>query len=411
MNDKPKLIPKLRFPEFQNEGEWEFVRGDKLFEPIVNKNHNGDLPILAITQDKGAIPRDMINYNVFVTEKTIKSYKLVEPGDFIISLMSFQGGIEYSNYRGLCSPAYIVLRKKVDLENDFYRYYFKSDYFIRSISKNVQGIRIGKMISYNQFSEVLIPFPSLAEQKEIAACLSSLDALIAAEIKKLELLKKQKKGLLQQLFPQEGEKIPKLRFPEFQNEGEWEEKKLGDIGEFIGGGTPDTKNPKYWNGHIQWFTPSEIKSRYVSKSIRTITDEGLRNSSAKLLPKGAILITTRATIGDAAIAEVECATNQGFQSLIVNKAENNLFWYYWIIRHKMELINRASGSTFPEISKSEIVKIKVLSPKIEEQQEIAACLSCADRLIELQSKKIELLQKEKKGLLQNLFPNINEIEL
>ena len=107
-------IPTLRFPEFQNDGEWDYVNGNELFVPIVNKNHNSDLPILAITQDQGAVPRDLIDYNVIVSDKSIAGYKVVEIGDFIISLRSFQGGIEYSNYKGLCSPAYIVLRRKND---------------------------------------------------------------------------------------------------------------------------------------------------------------------------------------------------------------------------------------------------------------------------------------------------------
>src|ERR1035441_4365789 len=112
--------------------------------------------------------------------------------------------------------------------------------------------------------------------------------------------------------------VPKLRFPEFRGNGEWEEKLLGQIGEFIGGGTPDTTVSEYWDGEIQWFTPTEIKEQNISKSRRTITEKGLKNSSAKLLPKGALMITTRATIGDISIANNPCTTNQGFQSLIVN---------------------------------------------------------------------------------------------
>ncbi|NIK73862.1 type I restriction enzyme S subunit [Thermonema lapsum] len=196
-----ETVPKLRFKEFEDSGEWDYFNGDKLFEPIVNKNHNSDLPILAITQEHGAIPREMIDYHVSVTDRSIESYKVVEVGDFIISLRSFQGGIEYSKFKGLCSPAYVILRKKTELENDFYRHYFKTTSFIQDLNKNLQGIRDGKMISYKQFSEILIPFPSLPEQQKIAACLSSLDDLIAAQTEKIELLEQHKKGLVQGLFP------------------------------------------------------------------------------------------------------------------------------------------------------------------------------------------------------------------
>lgn len=193
--------PNYRFPEFEKEGEWEYLNGDKLFKPISNKNHNSDLPILAITQDQGAIPRELIDYHVSVSEKSVASYKVVEVGDFIISLRSFQGGIEYSNYLGLCSPAYIILRKKTDILNEFYRYYFKSFLFIQDLNRNLEGIRDGKMISYKQFSDILIPKPKKEEQQKIASCLSSLDELITAQQDKIEQLQQHKKGLMQRLFP------------------------------------------------------------------------------------------------------------------------------------------------------------------------------------------------------------------
>ena len=203
---------------------------------------------------------------------------------------------------------------------------------------------------------------------------------------------------------QHNKAIPKLRFPKFEKESSWESNRLDDVCEIIGGGTPDTKIAKYWNGEIQWFTPTEIKSNFVSKSLRTITALGLKESSAKLLPKGAILLTTRATIGDAAIALEECTTNQGFQSLVVNSYANNVFLLNWIKKNKCKLETIANGSTFREISKSEIGKIKILIPSLPEQQKIAACLSSLDDVIELESEKLTALQIHKKGLLQKLFP-------
>lgn len=202
--------------------------------------------------------------------------------------------------------------------------------------------------------------------------------------------------------------VPDLRFPEFVNDVKWKEKLLGEIGEFIGGGTPDTNNKDFWNGEIPWFTPTEIKNGVVGNSLRTITNTGLINSSAKLLPVGTILLTTRATIGDVAITQFESATNQGFQSLLVNEDESNFFWYYWLIQHKEELLKKSSGSTFPEIGKGEIKKIKCFSPCKEEQQKIASCLSSLDELITAQKEKLELLKNHKKGLMQNLFPQEGE---
>ena len=183
---------------------------------------------------------------------------------------------------------------------------------------------------------------------------------------------------------------------------------LGDVGSFIGGGTPSTIDQNYWNGDILWLTPTEIKGGMVTDSIRKITKLGLENSSAKLLPIGAILITTRATIGDVGIASKPCTTNQGFQSLVVNIDQSNLFWYYWIIANKQELIRCASGSTFPEISKNEIKQIIALSPSFQEQQKIASTLSSLDNLISSQTERIGLLQQHKKGLMQGMFPMNNE---
>lgn len=201
---KQGIVPALRFPEFSEAGEWVCLKGNKVFEQISNRKHNSNLPILAISQEHGAVPRDLIDYKVIVSDEGIENYKVVEIGDFIISLRSFQGGIEYSAYNGICSPAYIILRKRLDVDSQFFKYYFKSRAFIRDLNKNLEGIRDGKMVSYKQFSEILLPIPSIhnkKEQQKIADCLSSVDDLITAQTNRLEALKAHKKGLMQQLFP------------------------------------------------------------------------------------------------------------------------------------------------------------------------------------------------------------------
>ena len=200
-NKTQKLVPELRFPEFREDGGWSQLNGNKLFAQINDRNHNGELPVLAITQEHGAIPRDMIDYNVSVSQSSIDSYKIVRVGDFIISLRSFQGGIEFSNYEGLCSPAYVILREKGDTVAAFFKNFFKSKAFIRELTKNLEGLRDGKMISYKQFSDVLINLPRKPEQQKIADCLSALDALITAQTDQLAALQAHKKGLMQKLFP------------------------------------------------------------------------------------------------------------------------------------------------------------------------------------------------------------------
>lgn len=199
-NENRHLVPLLRFPEFRDTGVWETEYGYEVFEQISNKNHNSDLPVLAITQEHGAIPRSMIDYHVSVTDKSLESYKVVDVGDFIISLRSFQGGIEFSKYRGICSPAYVILRLKSGHSKDYFRHYLKTERFISQMTKNLEGLRDGKMISYKQFSVLNLPIPSREEQQKIADSLSSLDELIIEEVQKLKALKTYKRALLQKLF-------------------------------------------------------------------------------------------------------------------------------------------------------------------------------------------------------------------
>ncbi len=169
----------------------------------------------------------------------------------------------------------------------------------------------------------------------------------------------------------------------------------------VGGGTPDTTVKSYWGGDIQWFTPSEIgKNKYVDFSKRTITRDGLDNSSAKLLPLHTILLSSRATVGECSIASNECTTNQGFQSLIAKQC-NIDFLYYLIQTKKKDLIRNACGSTFLEISANEIRKIKVAVPVQNEQEQIAKLLSLIDERIATQNKIIEKLQSLIKGIAQH----------
>ena len=180
--------------------DWEFKNGNLLFKSISDKNHNSDLPILAVTQDQGAIPRHLINYNIGVSVKSVSSYKVVQVGDFIISLRSFQGGIEYSNYKGICSPAYIILKPIDELDRTFYKYYLKTSNYIQELTKKLEGIRDGKMISYKYFSEIKLPYPSVKEQIKISNFLSVIDKNIALVNTKIEYSKSYEKGLLQQMF-------------------------------------------------------------------------------------------------------------------------------------------------------------------------------------------------------------------
>ena len=198
-------------------------------------------------------------------------------------------------------------------------------------------------------------------------------------------------------------KCPPLRFPEFADE--WKQTTLGETCSVIGGGTPSTDVDDYWNGDIQWFTPSEIGvNKFVSRSDRTITEQGMNNSGAKLLPLGTILLTTRATIGEASIATCPCTTNQGCQSLVINRRITTTeFVYQKVETLKRELFSRANGSTFKEISASEVRSIPISLPSLAEQEKIAGFLSLIDERIESCSETIKERKREKAALLNQLF--------
>lgn len=180
--------------------DWEEKKAKDIFKNHTNKNHDGDLPILAITQDQGAVLRDTIGIDIRSSEASVKSYKIVEVGDFIISLRSFQGGIEYSNVMGICSPAYTILKPKTELSTEFFKYYLKKESFIQQLSNSVIGIRDGKQISFDVFSGMKLPFPCIEEQTKIANFLSAIDNKINHVNRQLKQTRQYKQGLLQQMF-------------------------------------------------------------------------------------------------------------------------------------------------------------------------------------------------------------------
>ncbi|MGO3401108.1 MAG: restriction endonuclease subunit S [Lentilactobacillus parabuchneri] len=182
-------------------------------------------------------------------------------------------------------------------------------------------------------------------------------------------------------------KQPKLRFSGFTDP--WEQRKLGDVTRIIGGGTPDSHNPQYWNGEVNWFTPTEIDgSHYVKFSKRKITKEGLKKSSAKLLPAGSVLLTSRATIGDMAIILKPSATNQGFQSIATNANISNEFIYAMEPKIKAYALKHAAGSTFLEISSHEVKNMKIPFPSYDEQSKLGDLSVTIGNLIAANHRKV-----------------------
>ena len=399
------LLPKLRFPEFRGKSAWEERHGDVLFDQINERNADRSLPVLAITQEHGAIPRDMIDYHVSVTEKSIESYKVVRVGDFIISLRSFQGGIEYSQYNGICSPAYVVLRRRNEGSNEYFKHYLKFDPFIRILTRNLEGLRDGKMISYKQFSDLLIPTPTPDEQRKIASCLSTLDELIGAQGRKVAALRTHKKGLMQQLFPREGETQPRLRFPEFQDAGDWEDQSVGDFGKVVTGSTPSTVQPAFYGGDIPFVSPADITDlRFVDQTRTTITPEGFART--RPIRSGSVLfVCIGSTIGKVAQNVRVCATNQQINAVIPSSKHSDGFVYLALSLASDRIALLAGRQAVPIINKSLSSSVRILAPKLHEQQRIASCLTSLDELITAEMQRLEAFKIHKRGLMQQLFPS------
>jgi type I restriction enzyme S subunit len=407
------LVPKLRFPEFLGEEEWALTAGNSLFAQIKDRNPEPGLPVLAITQEHGAIPRHMIDYHVSVTEKSIESYKVVQVGDFIISLRSFQGGIEYSRYHGICSPAYVILRRRVKGSDDYFRHYLKTDCFIRVLTKNLEGLRDGKMISYAQFSELLLPIPDQDEQTKIAGCLNSLDELIAVQARKVGALKSHKKGLMQQLFPCEGETQPRLRFPEFQNAGEWEVKRLEQIGRVIRGASPRPKgDSRYYGGPVPRLMVQDVTrdGKWVTPQIDSLTEEGARLS--RPCPAGTLTIVCSGSVGVVSFLAVDACIHDGFLALVdIDESiatKDFLFHTLSTLREQFEK-GATHGGVFTNLTTTGIDLFEIKRPGIPEQERIATCLSSLGALITAETQKYEALKTHKKGLMQQLFPSLEEV--
>ncbi len=272
----------------------------------------------------------------------------------------------------------------------------------RQILRIAQGKSVVH-INPTKVSEIEINTPSFSEQRKIAEFFTTLDEKISLAERKLVSMERLKKGLMQKIFSKE----IRFRRDDGTEYPELSDFTVADVANLCGGGTPSTSSPEYWDGNIQWLTPTEIDSKYVHSSRRTITKEGVKNSSAKLLPKGALLLTTRATIGACSIHlyDGDVCTNQGFQSLICKDGVLNEFLYYAVLEpcFQREISIRASGSTFLEISPSNLKKIPIHLPCSDEQHKIASFFTTLDEKIALSKRKITELKRQKQAFMQQMF--------
>lgn len=389
---KTQNTPKIRFPGFS--GEWEKKRLGEVATFWNGKAHEQEI------SDNGkyiVVNSKFISQNGDVKKYSDSQISPLKKDDIAIVMSDIPNGKAI----GKCflinrDDTYTLNQRIGGVRSEE----IMSPFLVRILNRNEYFLAFDNGVSQTNLrkDDILgcpLIFPSLPEQQKIASFLGVVDGWIGNLEKQKGSLDSYKKGMMQKIFSRE------IRFPGFSEK--WEEKKLGEVAKIVGGGTPDTLKNNFWNGEINWFTPTEIKNKYAKESQRKITRLGLKNSSSKLLPVGTLLFTSRATIGDVSIAMEECTTNQGFQSFIVNNDNLNEFVYYWLLNNKKEFLRRSNGSTFLEISGTEIRKMKSFFPSLPEQQKIADFLTSVDGLIELKDKQITQAENWKKGLTQGLF--------
>ena len=320
------------------------------------------------------------------------NYKIVRKGDMVYnSMRMWQGANGISPCDGIVSPAYTVLMPKQEINNGYFAALFKSVTLINEFRKNSQGMTSDTWnLKYPQIETIKVQIPSVSEQDKVSELFSVLDERIATQAQLVESLKKYKRGVNNQILSQ------------IDNSYNC---RLGSVCEIVGGGTPDTLHTEYWGNTVEWFTPSEIgKTKYVNNSVRKLSDIGLDNSSAKLLPIGTVLLTTRATLGEMSIAKRECSTNQGFQSLIPHTDRvSSEYLYYMQIIIKSWCEKYASGNTFREISKSALSDCIIPIPDRARQEQIVKLLSSIDLIIGGAESISMSLSKIRHGLMQQLF--------
>lgn len=414
--EKSALVPRLRFPEFWEADEWRLEPLGSLVKRSTAKNTNGEhVRVLTNSAEFGVIDqRDYFEKDI-ANQGNLEGYYVVEKGDYVynprISISAPVGPISKNNVgAGVMSPLYTVFRF-VSSDNDFFAHYFKSAHWHHYMRKaSSTGARHDRMsITNDDFIGLPLPVSTQKEQQKIADCLSSLDELITAETQKLDALKTHKKGLMQQLFPREGETVPRLRFPEFQEAGKWEEKSIGDFGEVITGSTPSTARLEFYGGGVPFVSPADISDlRWVNDTKTTLTALGFEETRP-IKANSVLFVCIGSTIGKITQNIQDCATNQQINSVIPNTEHSGGFLYYALSLNSERIANLAGIQAVPIINKTQFSAVRLSVPELPEQERIADCLSFLDDLIATQSKKIDAFKAHKKGLMQQLFPVLDEV--
>lgn len=394
-----KLIPKLRFKEFS--GEWDIEPMGNLSEEITEKTKGRKYKLMSITSGIGLVSQ-IEKFGREIAGNSYNNYFVINKGDFAYNKSSTklypEGEIallENEEQAAVPNSIFTCFRFKNTIYPLFAKFLFVNNLHGGWLKKTIAvGARANGALQVNNkdLFSIPFPFPSLFEQQKIAAFLTSLDDLIAAEQQKLSALKTHKKGLMQQLFPAAGEKVPRLRFEGF--EGEWEEKKLGEVGD-VTTGNKDTQD-KVNGGMYPFFVRSQTVER-----INTFSYDG------------EAILTSGDGVGVGKNFHYIVGKFDFHQRVysIYNFKEgiNGKFVYLYFSEHfNKRVMAMSAKNSVDSVRMAMITEMPMLIPTIPEQTKIASFLTSLDDLIAAQGEKVEVLKRQKKGLMQQLFPSIKE---
>jgi type I restriction enzyme S subunit len=404
MNNQTQIIiAKLRFPKFIDSSDWvEKCLG------AITKITIGEFVIKTKQNPKSEFPvyNGGISYTGFYEDYNNEANQIV------ISARGANAGfvnlVKKKYWAGnSCYSVSVIDYNAIDLE--FLFYYIKENQ--KRFTDNQQAANIPS-VSKSDVQKFIINYPlNILEQQKIASCLSSLDDLITAHTQKLQALKQHKKGLMQNLFPAEGETVPKLRFKGFEDSGEWVEKTLDNLTTKIGDGLHST--PKYYDSGDYFFINGNnlIGGKIEIGNNTKRVDKYEYELHKKELSSNTILLSINGTIGNIAVYNNEkVILGKSACYINIDSKKTNLYFIIYYLQTQVVneyFISELTGSTIKNLSLKSIKNTIVFLPKIEEQQKIATCLYSLDELITAQSQKIENLKQHKKGLMQQLFPQIN----
>jgi type I restriction enzyme S subunit len=411
--NKTALIPKLRFPEFKDSGAWEVKRlGEVLSESKIPSEENDPTKRITVRLNLNGVEKR--EYKGTEAKSATHFYKR-KAGQFIYGKQNFHKGAfgiipkELDGYESSSDLPAFDFREKNEPK---YIFYFLSQESVYTSAEAYTKGTGSKRLHEKTFLKFSIPIPTLPEQQKIADFLSNLDEWIAAEEEKLTLLETYKKGLLQNLFPAQGETVPKLRFPEFKNSGAWQVKRLGEVAEILKG-KGISKSDITEDGDIPCIRYGEIYTHYgeIIKSVYSFTSLPINN--LVLSRKNDVIVPasgeTHEDIAKGSCVKIEGVALGGDINIIRSSILEGDFLAYYISHGLRSIISKvAQGVSVIHLYPQQLKRILIKVPSKAEQQKIADCLSALDEQIEAQRQKVEQLREHKKGLLQQLFPMGND---